>query len=253
VNKWAYQTHAPRRGEVVVFQAPPAASEQPCHFIKRVIGLPGETVSVTPDTLYLDGQPLAPILLASEAKSARDGLLVPDEAEIRVDGDRLLVNGQAMLIASERGQVRLTAEVLTVDGHLVRLVEPEEAARLRPLHPARDGVRAGGTVVWSKTQQRLLVVKGRQLTLRPGHVLVNGQPLPERYVRQAPRYSMASLHLGARQYFVLGDNRNNSKDSHYWGALDGARIEGRAEAICWPLCRAGWLGDGGQPAYAAVR
>src|SRR3954470_1768028 len=84
VNKWAYRAQSPRRGEVVVFRAPRAASEEPCDFIKRVVGLPGETVQVVPDTLYLDGRPIAPIILASEAKSLRDGLLVPDEADVRV-------------------------------------------------------------------------------------------------------------------------------------------------------------------------
>src|SRR3954452_8132092 len=35
VNKWAYQAQSPKRGEVVVFRAPRAASEEPCDFIKR--------------------------------------------------------------------------------------------------------------------------------------------------------------------------------------------------------------------------
>jgi hypothetical protein len=52
---------------------------------------------------------------------------------------------------------------------------------------------------------------------------------------------MAPLRLAAGQYLVLGDNRNNSKDGHEWGALDGALIQGRAEAIYWPMNRARWF------------
>ena len=54
---------------------------------------------------------------------------------------------------------------------------------------------------------------------------------------------MAPIHVTAGHYLVLGDNRNNSKDGHFWGALNGGRIVGRADAICWPPHRAGWLGE----------
>src|SRR5439155_24086200 len=84
VNKWVYHLHPPRRGDVVVFHAPPKASDEPMDFIKRVVGLPGETISLVPDTVYLDDRLLVPIALASEAKSTRDGLLVPDEAKVHV-------------------------------------------------------------------------------------------------------------------------------------------------------------------------
>jgi signal peptidase I len=252
VNKWAYHQQRPRRGEVVVFHAPRAASEEPCDFIKRVVGLPGETVCVVPDTLYLDGQPLAPIILASEAKSPHDGLLVPDEAEIRVEGNRLLVNEKAALLAAPGGKVQQVNQLLMVDGRAERSLDPGEAIRTRPLLPSSDGIRLGGTVVSSTARERLIVVKGQRLTLRPGYVCVNGRPLAESYVRQTPRYAMAPVRLGEGQYLVLGDNRNNSRDSHYWGALDGRRIVGRADAIYWPFSRAHWLGAEPRLAHAGV-
>jgi signal peptidase I len=241
VNKWAYRQQAPRRGEVIVFRAPRAASEEPCDFIKRVVGLPGETVSVTPDTLYLDGRPLAPIILMSEAKSTHDGLLVEDEAEIRVEDNRLVVNGKTMLLAAARAEVKLAGQALRVDGRIEEKLAPTERLRCRTLRAGWDGIRARGTVVSGKAHERLVVVKGQRLTLRPGYVCVNGRPLEESYVRQTPRYAMEPIRLGEGQYLVLGDNRNNSRDSHYWGALDGRRIVGRAEAIYWPFNRAHWL------------
>lgn len=57
VNKISYMLHSPQRGDIVVFQATPA--HQPDKdFIKRVIGLPGETVAVHNDSVYINGHPL---------------------------------------------------------------------------------------------------------------------------------------------------------------------------------------------------
>jgi signal peptidase I len=81
------------------------------------------------------------------------------------------------------------------------------------------------------------VLKGRQLTLRPGYVSENGHPLPEPYIRQTPRYEMPAFQVPAGYYFVMGDNRNDSNDSHAWGPVDAHRIIGKAMVIFWPLNR----------------
>jgi signal peptidase I len=250
VNRWVYHLHPPQRGDVVVFHAPRAASEVPEDFIKRVIGLPGETVSVVPDTLCLDGKPLVPVVLASEAQSPRDGLLVPDDAKVCVQPDRVVVNGQTVLMTSREGRARQWGRALLVDGQVARELTPRETVRCRPIRTRYDGISGEGTVLSGKS--RLVVVKGRRLSLCPGHVCIDGRPLPETGPLETPRYAMAPLHLAAGQYLVLGDNRNNSRDSHFWGALDGSRIIGRTEAICWPPRRACWLAEHRPLAQAGV-
>ncbi|WP_373232066.1 signal peptidase I [Cohnella sp.] len=54
VNKILYDIRQPERGEVIVFHVPDEGRD----FIKRVIGLPGETVKVEGDTIYINGKPL---------------------------------------------------------------------------------------------------------------------------------------------------------------------------------------------------
>lgn len=243
VNKWVYRFHLPRRGDIVIFHAPRAASEEPKDYVKRVVGLPGETVSVVPDTVYLDGRPLASIVLCSEARRTSEGLLVADEARVRVQADRVLVDGHEVLITAERGRVQWLGPSLIVDGRVELALNPGESLRLRPLRPTWDGIQAEGWVVSSTERPRLVVVKGRRLSLRPGYVCVNGQPLPETYTAQGPRYHMKPVRLAVGQYLMLGDNRNNSRDSHLWGPLDGRRIVGRVEAIYWPFPRACWMGS----------
>ncbi len=51
----------------------------------------------------------------------------------------------------------------------------------------------------------------------------------------------APLHLGKNQYFVMGDNRNESNDSRYWGTVSRWRFIGKAEVIFWPLDRIRFL------------
>jgi signal peptidase I len=59
VNKWSYRLHDINRGDVVVFSRPPAETDTAIKdLIKRVIGLPGETVEGKNSQVYVNGQPL---------------------------------------------------------------------------------------------------------------------------------------------------------------------------------------------------
>ena len=58
VNKIDYFLHPPQRGDIIVFRAVPAGQPDK-DFIKRVIGLPGDTVAVHNDSVYINGHRLA--------------------------------------------------------------------------------------------------------------------------------------------------------------------------------------------------
>jgi signal peptidase I len=60
-DKISYKFGNPKRGDVVVFHAPPAAhcpEGTGCDFIKRVLAVPGETISLSNGTYYINGEPL---------------------------------------------------------------------------------------------------------------------------------------------------------------------------------------------------
>ena len=126
VNKLAYAFHPVHRGDIVVFTLPPGESAGPNidDLIKRVIGLPGETISSQGNQIYIDGKPLS---------------------------------------------------------------EP-----------------------W--------LPKGTQL----------GPPV-------------RAQKIPADHYFLMGDNRDNSRDSRFFGAIPGNLIVGRAFVRIWPFSRLGFL------------
>jgi signal peptidase I len=87
----------------------------------------------------------------------------------------------------------------------------------------------------------LILLQGERLAFEPGHVRINGAPLVEPYVGATPDYAMAPRKLGPNEYFMMGDNRSNSNDSHVWGPLTRDRFIGKATFRYWPLDRFGPL------------
>jgi signal peptidase I len=69
--------------------------------------------------------------------------------------------------------------------------------------------------------------------IQNGQVTVNGILVDEPYIQAPPTYS-SSWVVPADEYFVLGDNRNNSSDSHAWGFLPEDHILGKAMVVYWP-------------------
>jgi signal peptidase I len=92
--------------------------------------------------------------------------------------------------------------------------------------------------------KRIIGTPGDVVRIQPGQVYVNGQPLIEPYLAEPPDYEMPAVQVPDRQYFVMGDNRNNSNDSHIWGFLPQENIIGRAVFRFFPLNRLGTLRSG---------
>lgn len=81
--------------------------------------------------------------------------------------------------------------------------------------------------------KRVIGLPGEKVSVQQNKVLINGTPLEEPYIAQAPLYS-GEWTVPEGQLFVLGDNRNDSKDSHQWGLLPMENVIGKALLIYWP-------------------
>jgi len=81
--------------------------------------------------------------------------------------------------------------------------------------------------------KRVIGLPGETISIRNNQVLVNGVRLEEPYIAQSPIYT-GEWTIPEGQLFVLGDNRNDSKDSHQWNYLPMENIIGKALLIYWP-------------------
>jgi len=89
--------------------------------------------------------------------------------------------------------------------------------------------------------KRVIGLPGEKVEVRDGLVYINEQPLQEKYIEDQPNYQFGPVTVPPNSYLVLGDNRNNSYDSHYWGFLPRENIIGKATKRFWPPDRSGAL------------
>lgn len=124
--------------------------------------------------------------------------------------------------------------------------------RLLPLRP----VRRGDIMVFRYPEnpdvdyvKRVIGLPGDTIRIRDKKVYVNERPLDEPYVvytdpnviplrRELPdqwrlRDQFGPVTVGPDQYFAMGDNRDNSADSRYWGTVPRSHLKGRAFMVYW--------------------
>ena len=153
VNRWLWNFRAPRRGEVMVFSTQNIRGlPEGTHYIKRMCGLPGETLSLHEPELW--------------------------------------INGNAVY-------------------------EPNAIARI-----ARREKLAG----WAPPYAGYHAI---------------GAVDPARFPR-ALHTSADSIQLKSDEYFAMGDNTNNSQDSHYWGTVPRRNLLGPATCVYWPFTSRRW-------------
>lgn len=91
-----------------------------------------------------------------------------------------------------------------------------------PGNPAEDYIK------------RLIGLPGDEVKVEGGMVYVNGQPLDEPYISAPPSYR-GTWEVPENSFFVLGDNRNQSSDSHSWGFVPLENVVGKALIVYWPI------------------
>jgi len=96
--------------------------------------------------------------------------------------------------------------------------------------------------------KRVIGLPGEVVEVRRRRVFIDGKPLDDPWGvhkdagrRQPGRDDVAPLTVPVACYFVMGDNRDNSRDSRYFGFVPVESVYGRAYKLYWPRARAGVL------------
>lgn len=248
VNKLVYRVSDPDRFDIAVFKAPERVDATEKEFIKRVVGLPGETIEVVPYRILVDGKTVLKMTSEGDTEGvlqvSRDSLS-PKVQDNRVEIDAIFpsyTNAGVVVMAhpgasvvNEGFRVLVNGKVVLEDGS-GRIQEDRRDTHTLSAYGWDHAL--DGRVFSIDGEPRLAVINGKKLTLDPSHVLINKQlRLKEPYIQEAPHYVLEPQVLGPGMYFMMGDNRNNSNDSHSWGPLERDRIIGRAEILFWPIDR----------------
>jgi signal peptidase I len=90
--------------------------------------------------------------------------------------------------------------------------------------------------------KRVIGLPGETIQVKDCHVYINGQQLVESYVKSWTRTcTFPARAIGQNEIFVMGDNRDDSQDSRFFGPISENLVVGRAFVIVWPLTHLGWL------------
>ncbi|HVF91131.1 MAG TPA: signal peptidase I [Blastocatellia bacterium] len=201
VNKFIFGSHegldlpifpsrSIRRGDVIVFKYP----EKPeVNYVKRVIGLPGETIEFNNSThrVFIDGQELP---------------------EHRV------------------------------------YVQDEIGSGSKPLQTERDAGAPPGAawiVYYQEEEGSAAAVyrddSARYAVKQPFRVPMKGDPVPDEIRNNSSLQKVYDANGDGKydsdQYFAMGDNRDDSEDSRYWGSVPRGNIVGRAMFVYWSIDR----------------
>jgi signal peptidase I len=181
-----------RRGDIVVFKFPKTPET---NFVKRVIGLPGDTVEYDSrsNTVYINGQPLP-------------------ERRVYVDPQ----------------------------------YNNDDASQLVPVRTDPDGQGAQWTVYYYQNEHDSVALtvnddSTKYATRQPFKVPVKGEPVPDE-IRSDPQLQRIydadnDGKYDSDQYFCMGDNRDNSLDSRFWGTVPRSSIVGHAMFVYWSIDR----------------
>lgn len=146
-------------------------------------------------------------------------------------GDKIEVREGYVTVA---GIVYTRTEIRAVLGENLSVDQMDRLASLPPLRLTTDAIWLGDRRFSLEDFAIAAGRAGHKTNIHPGRVLLNDRMLMECYVAEDPAYRFGPVIVPPGQYFVLGDNRNLSHDSHEWGMLPADRVIGRAELVFWP-------------------
>ncbi len=249
IEKVSYRFGKPQRGDIVVFLPP---EETTVTFIPE----PGFTGSVSiPYTVKdNDDQESNQANVTVVVGGSGQALPFSNEDAIDVEGPDPIAVDDYVVAPPDR---RIFFDVLENDRDPDGTLDPTTVDLIPGMGGVDPVLRVPGKGLFKVNEpefrgayiKRVIGLPGDRLRIADGLVYVNDIPLDEPYIASPPAYSCPGIDcLGIstqdpdfvvpeEHYFMMGDNRNDSQDSHVWGFLPAENIIGHTIVRFWPLNR----------------
>jgi signal peptidase I len=186
---------------------------------------------------------------------------------VRASFQNFKVDGSSMFPTLEDGQFLIVNKLVYAEvdlqklGDFVPFINGGSEPRRNVFHaPERGDIIVFRDPRDPKTDliKRIVGLPGEMIEIVEGRVYINGQRLEEPYITSPWHGSKPKTLIGDHEYFVMGDNRENSFDSRGLGLISKDLIIGKAMLSYWPRDRFGFApNEGGtleqQPAVSGMR
>ena len=252
------------RNDVIVFNFPSEDSipvDKKSNFVKRCIGLPGDTLKIDDKTVVINGKTVAS---PAKAKYSYEVYAAIDSLSSYLY--RTLHVTEGGLISSDNKYIFLMTEAQA--DSVSKMDEILHIQRLSVQYPTPDMFPGGKFSLWNKDNYGPIVIpeKGKTINLNADSIV-----LYARIISTYEKHKLDILHdsvfiddkyattytFQMNYYFVMGDNRDNSADSRFWGFVPESYIIGKASFVILSLKqneeKSAWKGINWSHSFTSIR
>ena len=253
-----------KRNDVIVFNYPAEDGvpvDKKANFVKRCIGLPGDTLNITDKAVSINRMAIAS---PPKAKYSYEVFATVDSLGSYLN--RTLNVTEGGLVSSSNKYIFLLTEAEA--DSVSKMSNIVEVNRLSVQYATTDMFPGGRFAFWNKDNYGPLVIPKKGATIRLNKDSIN---IYERIITVYEKHKMSfsgdsafidgkyatTYTFNMNYYFVMGDNRDNSDDSRYWGFVPEDHIIGKASFILFSLKqgvrKSLWNGINWKRAFTLIR